>query len=103
MATALQRSSVSFRRQGSSGRVWDNLQVNPKRSRELVDTPAGRSQEMSLGNNNIDEKSRGQEFLGDEANTTSSYDPPTPCKEKYRDERCGISNFWRCCTGPSTA
>ncbi|KAF9663613.1 hypothetical protein SADUNF_Sadunf17G0069600 [Salix dunnii] len=87
MAFALQRSSVSFRRQGSSGRVWENLQVNSTRSRELVGTPAGRSQEISLGNTNMEEKSRGQEFRGEEASTRrSSYDPPTHSTEKHKDE-----------------
>ncbi|KAG5226839.1 hypothetical protein OIU76_028341 [Salix suchowensis] len=104
MAAALQRSSVSFRRQGSSGRVWENLQVNPRRSRELVGTQAGRSQEISLGNSNMEERSRGREFPGEEASTRrSSCEPPAPCKEKHKDERCGVLSFWRCCVGSSTA
>ncbi|CAK7338607.1 unnamed protein product [Dovyalis caffra] len=32
MATVLQRSSVSFRRQGSSGHVWDNLLIDQKKA-----------------------------------------------------------------------
>ncbi|OWM70702.1 hypothetical protein CDL15_Pgr014375 [Punica granatum] len=36
--TTLQRSSVSFRRQGSSGRIWNDTAVPERRSSMLINT-----------------------------------------------------------------
>ncbi|KAK4794959.1 hypothetical protein SAY86_012953 [Trapa natans] len=44
--TSLQRSSVSFRRQGSSGRIWNDAVVPERRSNMLNADKAGGSSEV---------------------------------------------------------
>ncbi|KAJ4838725.1 hypothetical protein Tsubulata_048811 [Turnera subulata] len=107
MAAALQRSSVSFRRQGSSGHVWDNLQIEPRRngafsgpfSGPLVHTPTRLSQDpistpksvQELHRRSIDSaRDDHEKFQGNEMKDEVDND---------KRQSCGLSSFFRGCIG----
>ncbi|CAI0455777.1 unnamed protein product [Linum tenue] len=108
----LQRSSVSFRRQGSSGRVWENL--NADRSGPLLNsgpisagtpTTAGRrSHEIQLLRNI--RSGREEKFQPSHENHRHRDSGSLPTgDQKYRRRNGGGAYFFiRCCTGsPPTA
>ncbi|EEF44977.1 conserved hypothetical protein [Ricinus communis] len=121
MATALQRSSVSFRRQGSSGRVWDNLQVDRKVSSPLsVSGPllcvgatgsgpltgsetAARSQDLSHKHIETYRESKEFQAYRDMSNSGSSTTPMPPSKSQSKDQRCSVFSLFRHCVGSPTA
>ncbi|KAJ9152521.1 hypothetical protein P3X46_026081 [Hevea brasiliensis] len=107
MTSTLQRSSVSFRRQGSSGRVWDNLHIDRKASGALsgplIRMSTDKSQELHLKNI---EKGREEAFLGKEdediSNSSSSTSPMAPSKPENKNQRCNVLSLFRSCMGSPT-
>ncbi|CAN1272414.1 hypothetical protein LINPERPRIM_LOCUS14548 [Linum perenne] len=107
----LQRSSVSFRRQGSSGRVWEDIQVDRSGplltsfSGPITPTTARRRSQDTQPLDNI-RSGREQKFQtpppgngnsgGDELSTTSSL----PAEQKLQRRNGGGAFFFiRCCSG----
>ncbi|KAI6671218.1 hypothetical protein NL676_006103 [Syzygium grande] len=88
--TTLQRSSVSFRRQGSSGRIWEDLQFPERKSGALhAGKNTGLDQEVVLNDRRKDPKD-------DELRAADSL-PPAPGVQK-----CGLSTIFGRCGGSST-
>ncbi|KAI9154398.1 hypothetical protein LWI28_025792 [Acer negundo] len=89
--TALQRSSVSFRRQGSSGLIWDERII-----RDPVNglSTTGREEEKNVASNG-----RFRE------ETVHKRNPSTPIKannnvqQKHKPQRCGLSAIFGRCGG----
>ncbi|XP_039043101.1 uncharacterized protein At1g15400-like [Hibiscus syriacus] len=72
----LQRSTTSFRRQGSSGLVWDNKVVSGDSNQTRGNTPENK--ESSRGRRSrSDEGSGGHTYRTTQA-ATPSVDPPSP-------------------------
>ncbi|KAF5740326.1 hypothetical protein HS088_TW11G00393 [Tripterygium wilfordii] len=99
--SALQRSAVSFRRQGSSGRIWDV--TDPKTGRPLGVSPHDKSGELFL------QQIENQKAKGKVVDASNSPDSPPPFKPENTDsspenktQRCGLSSIFRRCIGPST-
>ncbi|XAR71213.1 hypothetical protein NMG60_11028376 [Bertholletia excelsa] len=94
MATTLQRSSVSFRRQGSSGRIWsDRMQAQDRK-------PGGHHAAVAF------ETSQQENFRPDSAtdalppsDSRSPADPsPTdPPESESKPQRCAFSSIFRRC------
>ncbi|GKV08631.1 hypothetical protein SLEP1_g20235 [Rubroshorea leprosula] len=97
--TTLQRSSVSFRRQGSSGRVWDDHLPHDPNSGPLFgkspDPPHPRPDVLLLA---PDEQNSPPQHIHVPERTLSS-----PCSESpaKTTPRCGFSALFRRCMGSS--
>ncbi|KAJ9135209.1 hypothetical protein P3X46_032418 [Hevea brasiliensis] len=106
MASALQRSTISFRRQGSSGRIWDNLHIYRKASGAfsgpLLGKATDKSQELYLKNI---EKGREEAFQQnkDTSNSSSSTSPMPPSKPENEIQMCKVLSLFRSCMGSPTA
>lgn len=102
--TTLQRSSVSFRRQGSSGRIWNDLQIlDPKTGLPVPTANAAKQDYRQLPNidtngegnlhqkNNIDPSSPGAPI------------PPSPSENEVVSDKkvqgCGLSALFGRCRG----
>ncbi|CAF2375181.1 hypothetical protein YC2023_006759 [Brassica napus] len=102
--TTLQRSAVSFRRQGSSGRIWgDQFVLNQKGGETL------QNQEHSTKNSNDPEDNI---QIQKSSSSSSSYSSPSSYFSERRREPnissptrskpgCGLSLFFRQCIGSS--
>ncbi|PKI75727.1 uncharacterized protein At1g15400-like [Punica granatum] len=119
MATGLERSSISFRRQGSSGLNWDNKSLNRNRSKSHIESSEGwlkEEEEEKAGHRSELRLSRsvgsigmmqwsgsngsGQKKISSSSSSSSSYratrasppriDPPSP---KVRG--CGFFGIFR--------
>ncbi|OMO52772.1 hypothetical protein COLO4_36986 [Corchorus olitorius] len=114
--TTLQRSSVSFRRQGSSGRIWSDRQIiDPKTGLPNANAEAG---ETGHEDNRLPSFRSPDEFLPPSSpprveeiprRPTTSFKTPSykPDKNEPRNhspphkvQRCGISGLFRC-IGPA--
>ncbi|PKU82480.1 hypothetical protein MA16_Dca005485 [Dendrobium catenatum] len=88
----LQRSSVSFRRQGSSGRIWND----PIRSIELREEIVVTSNTATVANSTtIDAEVHTSDYL------KSSQSRPRTIRAQPKAHRCGLSTIFRSCLRPS--
>lgn len=90
MTTTLQRSSVSFRRQGSSGHIWDDrllfLDLHSGEIRSPVTTAKTREEIFK----EIGRKSR-------------SFDSAPSSRSEGKAQKCGLSSVFGRCMGSSTS
>ncbi|XP_044504551.1 uncharacterized protein LOC123224871 [Mangifera indica] len=103
---SLQRSSVSFRRQGSSGRIWNDLHILDPKTGIAVPTATCVKQGDNKHLPNIDTNGEGNLHQN---NHIDSYSPGTPIppspseNEAVSDKKvqgCGFSAlFGRCSRG----
>ncbi|KAF5739654.1 hypothetical protein HS088_TW12G00863 [Tripterygium wilfordii] len=99
--SALQRSAVSFRRQGSSGRIWDF--TDPKTGLPHGVSPLHKSGELFL------QKIENQKAKGKGVDASNLPDSPPPVKlentassPENKTQKCGLSSIFRRCIGPPT-
>ncbi|OAY29876.1 hypothetical protein MANES_15G178100v8 [Manihot esculenta] len=108
MNGTLQRSSVSFRRQGSSGRVWDNLHIDRKASEalsgplsgQLLSMSVDKSQKLSL--KNIEKEAIQEKENKEISNFKSSPSPMPSSKSDNKNQRCNVLSLFRSCMGSPT-
>ncbi|KDP45439.1 hypothetical protein JCGZ_09688 [Jatropha curcas] len=103
-SSTLQRSSVSFRRQGSSGRVWDNLQIDRKTSGPpsgYLGTPPGPSQDLLLKEEACHERSIREISSSSSSSSSSALARISPSKHENKDQRCNVLGIFRRCVGSS--
>ncbi|KAM5554827.1 hypothetical protein ABKV19_022980 [Rosa sericea] len=105
--TSLRRSSMSFRRQGSSGRIWeDRLQI--------VEHKSGHAQAIFSGEKSNDEDLRNLDGrfqdrrhvdLGSPSSPSTPTPTPTPNskQEQKAAQRCALSSIFGRCMGSPTA
>ncbi|CAN0857584.1 hypothetical protein LINGRAHAP2_LOCUS6816 [Linum grandiflorum] len=101
----LQRSSVSFRRQGSSGRVWEDIRVD--RSGPLLNsfsgpmTPTATTQRTSQEIQHLDNIRSGREekFQSGGSDHALSRNSSLPADQKLQRRNGGALFFIRCCSG----
>ncbi|PRQ57542.1 hypothetical protein RchiOBHm_Chr1g0349451 [Rosa chinensis] len=101
--TSLRRSSMSFRRQGSSGRIWeDRLQI--------VEHKSGHAQAIFSGDKSNDEDLRNLDGrfqdrrhvdLGSPSSPSTS--TPNSKQEQKAAQRCALSSIFGRCMGSPTA
>lgn len=105
--TALQRSAVSFRRQGSSGRIWGDQFVLNQKGGESLQNQEQREEHSTKNSNNPEDNSRIQKS----SSLSSSSSPSSYFSELRRGPNissptrskpgCGLSSFFRQCIGSS--
>ncbi|KGN52429.1 hypothetical protein Csa_008360 [Cucumis sativus] len=97
--TTLQRSSISFRRQGSSGLIWeDNVRaLEAKTGARATASTSVMSQELSQSSGERDETPKSDGL--DEVNSSSS--PSTP-PERTTPQKCSFSSVFGRCMGSSS-
>ncbi|KAL7140898.1 hypothetical protein ABFS83_08G018200 [Erythranthe nasuta] len=100
--TTLQRSSYSFRRQGSSGRIWDkdrvqNQDIHPsEKSRDfnyhpIVSNSNSNSNSYSYSNSGV---------LNASPSDNSKVPPPSGSRSESKvHHRCGFVSIFGCCVG----
>ncbi|KAH6791112.1 hypothetical protein C2S51_006118 [Perilla frutescens var. frutescens] len=88
----LQRSSCSFRRQGSSGRIWD---------KNVVQIPEVKPPAPTRENSR---DFRYQYCISDSnLSNTSEHDPPPPSRSERKAHRCAfLSIFVHCVRSPAS-
>ncbi|KAL6289996.1 hypothetical protein ACE6H2_007506 [Prunus campanulata] len=108
---SLQRSSMSFRRQGSSGRIWeDRVPVFDQKptsfSGPICPTFSGPIRPPFSGvksfehHPNFDEKFQEREFV----DSNYARGLPSPPKQEHKVvQRCSLSSFFGRCMGSPTA
>lgn len=97
--TTLQRSSISFRRQGSSGLIWDDhLRVlEPKSTVPSPTSPSLMTQELHLPTPERNGDAKLTENTTPESGLPNSSSPP-----QERAQRCSLSSiFGRCMGSPA--
>ncbi|WCJ20863.1 hypothetical protein M5689_003067 [Euphorbia peplus] len=107
MANGLQRSSVSFRRQGSSGRVWDNLYPDRKMSKPIsMSGPLMRTNTSGSGKGNnlyIKHIEKNRQELEERRSGLSKANIATTSRaakpEQHKDQRCNVLACLRHCVG----
>ncbi|KAK2647599.1 hypothetical protein Ddye_015088 [Dipteronia dyeriana] len=89
--TALQRSSVSFRRQGSSGLIWDERII-----RDPVNglSTAGREEEKNVASNR-----RCREENIHKRNPSTPIKANNNVQQEHKPQRCGLSAIFGRCGG----
>ncbi|KAF8103732.1 hypothetical protein N665_0185s0006 [Sinapis alba] len=105
--TTLQRSAVSFRRQGSSGRIWgDQFVLNQKSGEVLQNQEHGREHSAKNSNDPEDNIRTQKSSSSSSSSSPSSYfseirrgpNISSPTRSK---PGCGLSSFFRQCIGSS--
>ncbi|KAJ0099250.1 hypothetical protein Patl1_22060 [Pistacia atlantica] len=98
--TTLQRSSVSFRRQGSSGRIWNDLQILDPKTGLPVPTAKHDKQLPNIdtnGEGNLHQKN------SIDSSSPGAPIPPSPSEnEDISDKKvqgCGLSALFGRCRG----
>lgn len=106
--TTLQRSAVSFRRQGSSGRIWGDQFVLNQKAGEIP-----QSQEQQGGENSAKNSKDPEDNIRTQksSSSSSSSSPSSYFSEIRRGQNissptrskpgCGLSSFFRQCIGSS--
>ncbi|CAB4275102.1 unnamed protein product [Prunus armeniaca] len=98
---ALPRSSISFRRQGSSGLIWEDRVQVLEQKRALQVTISINKSDSQEHTSNLDERFQ-------ERKDVDSPSPPlpetsVPSKPEKEDRRCSFSTlFGRCMRSPAT-
>ncbi|KAM7267764.1 hypothetical protein ACFE04_009930 [Oxalis oulophora] len=97
--SSLQRSSVSFRRQGSSGRIWNDLQFPESKSQQLVPF---HNEERLERNLETEETNCSKRVHNSSPSSPSSSVRSTPTtkgipEQKVHNQGCGISSIFRRC------
>ncbi|KAA0039541.1 hypothetical protein E5676_scaffold892G00750 [Cucumis melo var. makuwa] len=94
--TTLQRSSISFRRQGSSGFIWeDNVRVlEPKTSARATASASMMSQELNRSREERADETPKSDGL---QNSSSTSTPPERTPQK-----CSFSSVFGRCMGSSS-
>ncbi|GAA0183924.1 hypothetical protein LIER_42484 [Lithospermum erythrorhizon] len=107
--TTLQRSSYSFRRQGSSGRVWTNKYKDLNSKYDFSPTCLEQVDDYSpedIEQDNKDEKHREDEVVyggSDQLGSSVSMQPILlRSKSERKAESCGCTSIWGSCTKPRT-
>lgn len=107
--TTLQRSSVSFRRQGSSGRIWDDLHIIDQKTGNLhiidqktgMPVAAAEKQENKQPENVQANQEEEERKVGDSSPGASP--PPSDRQNQVLPEKkgrgCGISTIFGRCMG----
>ncbi|KAL5740132.1 hypothetical protein ACOSP7_029019 [Xanthoceras sorbifolium] len=92
--TALQRSAVSFRRQGSSGLIWDEKII-----RDPINglAPAERGEE-----NNVRRNGRCREENVHKRNPSTPTNANNNVQQEHKTQRCGLSAIFGRCGGSPT-
>lgn len=104
--TTLQRSAVSFRRQGSSGRIWSDQFISDPKNGAIFQNQEQTSNQQSV-NNDLEDNIRIQK-----SNSSSSSSSSAPYFSEIRrgpdfssstrtKPGCGLSSFFRQCIGSS--
>ncbi|GAV73087.1 hypothetical protein CFOL_v3_16574, partial [Cephalotus follicularis] len=104
--SVLQRSSVSFRRQGSSGRIWDDLHIiDPKTGRPLSSPKPGRDNEAQIQNHETEEEEDLSECMIENQHPHMASPPNHGYRSppENKDQRCGFSALFGRCLGSPTA
>ena len=96
--TTLQRSSVSFRRQGSSGRIWDDrLQV------QALDSKTSDSNERDEKALVSHERHQGSDFKETKTANSRPLGSSTRSIDDRKVQRFSLSALFGRCIGSSTA
>lgn len=109
--TTLQRSSYSFRRQGSSGRIWDN-RISGREIKLSCDLEANgvdheKIQENRSIHNDIDNRSS-RPSVDDttsvsETEVNSAGRTPSPSRSGNKVHKCAIGAIFGICARPSAS
>ncbi|KAG7629601.1 hypothetical protein ISN44_As03g000360 [Arabidopsis suecica] len=102
--TSLQRSAVSFRRQGSSGRIWSDQFILDQKNGAILQNPL---EQTGRNSNDLEDKNPSQKS----SSSSSSSSPPPYFSEIRRGPDissstrnklgCGLSSLFRQCIGSS--
>ncbi|EOA31882.1 hypothetical protein CARUB_v10015109mg [Capsella rubella] len=106
--TSLQRSAVSFRRQGSSGRIWSDQFILDKKNGAILQSQEQTCEQSRRNNNDLEDKIPSQKS----SSSSSSSSPTSPYFFELRQRPdissstanntgCGLSSFFRQCIGSS--
>ncbi|CAN7113329.1 unnamed protein product [Brassica rapa subsp. narinosa] len=106
--TTLQRSAVSFRRQGSSGRIWGDQFVLNQKGGETLQNQEHRGEHSTKNSNDPEDNIQIQKSS---SSSSSSSSPSSYFSERRREPNissptrskpgCGLSLFFRQCIGSS--
>ncbi|OVA09109.1 hypothetical protein BVC80_9097g206 [Macleaya cordata] len=89
---SLQRSSISFRRQGSSGLIWND-------QRQVLELKTSSPPNSPIGVENF----RDKEDVSPHASSSSGGSNPTSPPSSARTQRCALSAvFGKCIGSPTT-
>lgn len=105
--TTLQRSAVSFRRQGSSGHIWSDQFILDPRNGAILQSQEQSGQQSIKNSNDIEDNIQVRK-----SNSSSSSASPSPYFSEIRrgsdlssstrnKPGCGLSSFFRQCIGSS--
>ncbi|PIN05440.1 hypothetical protein CDL12_22018 [Handroanthus impetiginosus] len=89
----LQRSSYSFRRQGSSGRIWDNrIQIPEMKTASKHDKDSREFNYHPISNSNTD--------IGNASACGSRVvHPSSGSRSETKSQRCALISIFGCCLG----
>ncbi|EFH60544.1 hypothetical protein ARALYDRAFT_896128 [Arabidopsis lyrata subsp. lyrata] len=106
--TSLQRSAVSFRRQGSSGRIWSDQSILDQKNGAILQNQEQTCQQSGSTSNDLEEKIPSRKSS---SSSSSSSSPPLYFSEIRRGPDissstrnkpgCGLSSLFRQCIGSS--
>lgn len=96
--TTLQRSAVSFRRQGSSGRIWDDLHlVDPKTGQPVA--AENREDKKRAPNGDTGEENLQQNKVADSGSISLSPASKAQKEPERKSAGCGFSAIFGRCKG----
>ncbi|CAL9219215.1 unnamed protein product [Arabidopsis halleri] len=107
--TSLQRSAVSFRRQGSSGRIWSDQSILDQKNGSILQSQEQTCQQTGRNSHDIEDKIPSRKSS---SSSSSSSSPPPYFSEIRRrgpdissstrnKPGCGLSSLFRQCIGSS--
>lgn len=108
--TTLQRSAISFRRQGSSGRIWSDQFISDPKNRAIHQNQEETCQQSGKNSNDLEDNIRIQKSSSSSSSSSSS--PSLYSTKICREQNipssirsklgCGLSSFFRQCIGSPT-